>query len=131
MQLTWTVRGEGVPEYTSPQGHIFKSVLTKVHWSLTATEEASDAENEGEGAVDKGVSVHRQDVVELPLPTNPETYVPLADLEGMAGEQRQATILAWAEAVAPGFKKEQEDAITAEFEEAKEAQAQTFVVSIV
>lgn len=108
--LTWELTAD---TQTSMEvgGVTFDDVVTNVHWRLYAEDPAT-----GEFARDYG-SQH------VPPPTSAEDFIDISTLTGMSDTDKRATVLGWAEAVAPGFVAEKEAKVAAMLAEQQAAPA--------
>lgn len=97
--INWNLSADVLAEYTTEDGTQFQHVIETVHWRVTATDETS------------GESVGIYGSKSMPKPTDATTYTDLSVLQSMSDEDKRMTILGWAEAVAPGFIEEKEQAV--------------------
>ncbi|MCA0871222.1 hypothetical protein LCL97_10310 [Seohaeicola saemankumensis] len=98
METDWKLNATVLPEVNG-----FADVVQVVHWECFASE--GDTLARLYGAVD------------LPPPTDPETYVDLSAIQEASGESRRAIILGWAEQLQPGFVAATEAAAMARLQE--------------
>jgi len=98
--INWTLSADVLAEYTAEDGTQFQQVLETVHWRVTATDDATDT----------SVTIYGSQAI--PKPTTQEGYIDLSVFQDMPEDERKATVLGWAELIAPGFVEEKEQAVT-------------------
>lgn len=95
IEYTWKLQARVLASYTSEAGDTFENVINEIHWRC----EISKGENM--------TSIYGS--LNLPKPTNAETYVDLLAISDASDEGKKTLILGWAEVLEPGFKQETED----------------------
>lgn len=94
IETYWKLKADVDAQHIDENGNEYANVLRIVRWRCFA----HDGENE--------ISVYGSK--NLPLPTNPETYIDLTEITGKSEDERRAIILGWAEMIDPGFVAEKE-----------------------
>jgi len=96
--ISWNLTADAQKEM-HVDSEVFENVIKTVHWRVTA----SDPDSE------QSVSIYGSK--SLPMPTGRESFVDLAELQGMDPEARLSTVIGWAEAIEPGFVSAQDLAV--------------------
>lgn len=92
----WKLTADVLASYTAKDGTEFTSVVSAVHWRCKATDATT------------GETLEIYGKRSIPRPTSEENFIDLATLQGQDTATKRATVLGWAEAIAPGFVAEKE-----------------------
>jgi len=107
--IEWQLEARILPSYTSPEGIEFANVISQVTWECMGIYDL------GEGRA--LVVVSDPGSLQLPMPTNADSYVDLTAIKGATADERRELILGWAEMLNPGARAAIEarvtDAVTA------------------
>jgi len=88
IETTWKLSVETVSPVTVGED-VYTDVVTQVNWTCIAFD----------GPDSESISGAKT----IPMPTSPETYIPLDDIFTLEDEAKRATVLGWAEIIEPGF----------------------------